>query len=81
VLVWIRSGNWTPTKTEIWKGDTRILQIEWNFVLVQNQFWMPASIMAQIPSGIVNDQGPGEVSLTWAQYTVNTGLSDDIFNQ
>jgi outer membrane lipoprotein-sorting protein len=78
-LVWIRSGNWTPTKTEIWKGDTRILQIQWSFVLVQNRFWMPESIMASLPSGIVNDQGPGEVSLTWAQYTVNTGLSDDIF--
>ena len=81
VLVWIRSGNWTPTRSEIWKGKTRTVELEWQFGLVANRYWMPASVLARIPSGIINDQGPGEVRLTWESYTVNTGLSDDIFAQ
>ena len=81
VLVWIRSGNWTPTRTEIWKGKTRLFELEWAFGLVADRYWMPQSVLARIPSGILNDQGPGEVRLTWESYTVNTGLSDDIFTQ
>jgi outer membrane lipoprotein-sorting protein len=79
VLVWIRSGNWTPTRTEIWKGQTRLLRIDWRFELVREHYWMPTSIVAHIPSGIINDQGPGEVRLTWKSYTINIGLSDDLF--
>jgi outer membrane lipoprotein-sorting protein len=81
VLVWIRSGNWTPTRTQIWKGDTRLLEITWTFTHVQDTYWMPESMRATIPSGVINDQGAGAVSLTWESYTVNTGLSDDIFKQ
>lgn len=79
VLVWIRSGNWTPTKTELWRGQTLTLRIAWAFVRVQEAYWMPQRVVAHVPSGIINDEGPAEVRLTWEQYTVNTGLSDEIF--
>lgn len=81
VLVWIRSENWTPTRTEIWKGQTRLLGIDWSFAPVKERYWMPTSMVARIPSGLINDQGPGEVRLTWESYAVNTGLSDDLFRQ
>ncbi len=79
VLVWIRGDNWTPTRTEIWAGQTRLVQIEWTFARIADQYWMPTSIVCRIPSGLLGDQGPGTVKLLWQDYQVNTGLSDTIF--
>ncbi len=79
VLVWIRGDYFFPTKTEIWKGTTRLMTIQWTFAWIEGQYWMPTSIVATVPSGILNDAGPATLSLAWRDYRVNTGLSDEIF--
>jgi outer membrane lipoprotein-sorting protein len=81
VLVWIRGDYFFPTKTEIWRGGTRLVTIEWSFAWIDGKYWMPASIVAAIPSGILSDEGPARISLSWRDYRVNTGLSDDLFKE
>lgn len=81
VLVWIQGDNWTPTRTEIWRGQTCLVRIEWTFARIADQYWMPTSIVCRIPSGLLGEQGPGTVKLTWQDYQVNTGLSDDLFTE
>ena len=81
VLVWIRGDYFFPTKTEIWHGNTRVVSIAWTFAWVAGKYWMPTSIVATIPSGILNDEGPATVSLSWRDYKVNTGLSDELFKE
>ena len=79
LLVWIRSGNWTPTRTEIWRGETQMVQLWWSFALIADQYWMPTGLTAHVPSGILSPEGPVTVRLGWQDYQVNTGLSDDLF--
>ncbi len=79
VLVWIRGDYLFPTKTEIWRGITRLVSIEWTFAWIDGKYWMPTSIVATIPSGILSDEGPATISLSWRDYKVNTGLSDEMF--
>lgn len=81
VLVWIRGDYFFPTKTEIWKGATRLVTIQWTFAWLEGKYWMPTSIVATVPSGILNDEGPARVSLAWRDYRINTGLSDELFGE
>ncbi len=81
VLVWIRGDYFLPTKTEIWQGQTRLVQIEWTFAWIADKYWMPTRIYAYVPSGVINDQGPATLDLTWQDYRVNQGLSDEFFQE
>ena len=81
VLVWIRGDYFFPTKTEIWQGSTKLVSIEWTFAWVEGKYWMPTSIIATIPSGVLSDEGPATISLSWRDYRVNTGLSDELFKE
>jgi outer membrane lipoprotein-sorting protein len=81
VLVWIRGDYFLPTKTEIWQGQTRLVQIQWTFGWIAEKYWMPTRIYAYIPSGIINDQGPATLALTWQDYRVNQGLTDEFFQE
>lgn len=81
VLVWIRGDYFLPTKTEIWQGHTRLVQIEWTFAWIAEKYWMPTRIYAYVPSGVINDQGPATLDLTWQDYRVNQGLTDEFFQE
>ena len=79
VLVWIRGDYFFPTKTEIWRGATKLVTIDWTFAWVEGKYWMPTSIVATVPAGILSEEGPATIRLSWSDYRVNSGLGDEVF--
>ncbi|HEY3396988.1 MAG TPA: hypothetical protein VGM19_04940 [Armatimonadota bacterium] len=79
LLTWIRGDYWLPTRTELWRGDTRVVNIAWAFAWTAGKYWMPTGLTATIPSGVLSASGGATLTLTWRDYLINTGLADDLF--
>ena len=80
VLLWVDVARRTLVRSELWAGANRLLAVYWQYVKVNDCFWMPAEVKCEISGGILGRAGPGTVTVTFADYRVNTGLSDELFD-
>ena len=82
VLLRVDGQRWTVSTIELTDGQTTFAKLIWEYALVGGTFWMPTSIRAEIPAAQGRDGTPGaSITVSFSDYTVNTGLSDDIFKQ
>ncbi len=79
LLLWVEDERWTLTKTELWGGANRYLTVYWKHVQVNERFWMPAEVKCEISGGVLRGARPGTITVTFTDYRVNTGLSDELF--
>ncbi len=81
VLVWIDSDRHLLLKSEIWRGGKAMLTVRFKWMRVGSH-WMPERITAQMASGAMTgrDEG-GTIELSFSNYRINQGLSDDIFTE
>ncbi len=80
LLLWVTGERWTLTRSEVWAGMNRLLTVYWQYVKVNDRFWMPAEVKCEISGGILGREGPGTVTVTFTDYEINTGLSDELFD-
>ena len=82
VLVTINSSRWTIEMIEIVAADKAHMVMSFTYSLEAGKYWMPSMIKASIPEAPKRDGGlGGEVSLSFTDYTVNTGLDDSLFEE
>ncbi len=80
VLVTINGRRWTVERMDLYEGDKQAATMYWSYVLVGNRYWMPSRIQCNMPSAKNRADKPGaQLVVTFANYTVNTGLSDSLF--
>lgn len=81
VLVWIDSDRHLLLKSEIWRGGKAMLTVRFKWMSVGSH-WMPERITAHMASGAMTgrDEG-GTIELSFSNYRINQGLSDDIFTE
>jgi outer membrane lipoprotein-sorting protein len=80
MLLWVWGDTWTIKKTEVWTGSTKVLAAEWTHLRV-GRFYMPKRVLCTVTGGKMAEQGSGTITLDFAKWQVNSGLSDDIFVQ
>ena len=79
VLLWVDVQRHTLVRSELWAGANRLLAVYWKHVRVNDEFWLPAEVKCEISGGILGEARPGSITVTFADYQVNTGLSDALF--
>lgn len=80
-LMWIEGDTWNIKTTELWNGPNLGLQIKWHHIKVGEQYWMPSRLICSIPGGVIGESEPGIITVTFGNYVINTGLSDEFFGQ
>jgi len=82
VLVWIDAERYLLLRSEIWRGQKRMLRVSFEHTLVDGRHWMPSRIVTELAAGALGgrDEG-GTIELGFSGYRVNTGLSDSIFEE
>lgn len=80
ILVWIDIDRFLLVKTEIWDVATKAMTITFTHTLVQERYWMPDEIVCDLSAHMLNGDGEtARATVSFADYRINTGLSDDIF--
>jgi outer membrane lipoprotein-sorting protein len=82
MLVTIDGRRWTVRRIEMFAGTEQQAVMFWSYVLVGGRYWMPQTIRLAIPRAPKRDGEPGaELVVTFSDYTVNSGLSDSLFEE
>ncbi|MFQ6134128.1 MAG: outer membrane lipoprotein carrier protein LolA, partial [Armatimonadota bacterium] len=83
LLVWVNGRNWTVRRMEVWDGQRLVLTINWLHRLVDGKFWVPAKVTCELGKGLRQHGTPlrGRASFSFANYKINRGLSDEIFEE
>jgi outer membrane lipoprotein-sorting protein len=82
VLITVDGRRWTVTTTRIFEGEKEQATFEWSYVLVGEKYWMPSTIRLTLPEVPRRDGAPGgQLVVRFSRYTVNTGLSDSLFEE
>lgn len=80
MLVWIDSDRFLLVKTEVWDATAKVMTIAFTHTLVQERYWMPRDIVCNLSARMLDRDGEtARATVSFANYRVNTGLSDDIF--
>jgi len=80
VLVTVNGRRWTIERMDLYEGAKQMATMYWTHVLVGSRYWMPSRIQCRMPTAPKRDGKPGaQLIVTFANYTVNTGLSDSLF--
>jgi len=80
VILRVDGQRWTVNTIEITDGQKTMAKFHWAFTQVGGKYWMPSTIRCELPDVPSRDGTSGaEISVAFSDYTVNTGLSDDIF--
>jgi len=77
-LVWVWGDTWTLKRTEMWRGDHRVLAADWTHMAVGG-FTMPKHVSCAVTGGRLAREGKGTVVVDFASWKINSGLSDSIF--
>ncbi len=80
-LMWIEGDTWNIKTTELWNGPNLGLQINWHHTKIGDRYWMPSRLVCRIPGGVIGESEPGIITVTFSNYAINTGLSDEFFGQ
>ncbi|MBD3292883.1 MAG: outer membrane lipoprotein-sorting protein [Armatimonadia bacterium] len=79
VLVWIDKEHSLLLKSEIWRSGKRQLSVRFHHSQV-GEYWMPAYIITDVAEGAMGDnRGGAHIQMQFTDYRINTGLSDEIF--
>ncbi len=82
VLVWIDIDRFLLVKTEVWDVAAKMMTITFAHTLVQSRYWMPSAIVCDLSARMLDSDGEtAHATVNFANYRVNTGLSDDIFEE
>jgi outer membrane lipoprotein-sorting protein len=92
-FIWVEEGRWTITRLEAYPSEGRKIEILITSILVEGKYILPERITARFDF----EQSPdstaeriyspqripkkGSAELIYSDYQVNTGLSDDLFEQ
>lgn len=79
LLLWVTANTWTLTKSEIWSGPNKLATVSWQYTRVNEQFWMPVRLICRLGAGILPQLSGGTITITFTNYQINTGLSDEFF--
>ena len=81
VLMWIDSERYLLLKSEIWRGGAAMLTVNFTWAQVSGH-WMPTRIVAELAAGAMTgrDEG-GRIEMTFANYRVNAGIPDSVFEE
>ena len=79
LLAWVDANTWVLTKSEIWAGPNKLVTVLWKYARVNEQFWMPARLICRLGAGTLPTLSAGTITITFSNYRINTGLSDEFF--
>ena len=80
MLLWIDTDRFLLVKTEVWDVAAKVMTITFTHTLAQERYWMPRSIVCDLSARMLDSAGEtARATVTFANYRINTGLSDDIF--
>jgi len=80
MLVWIDIDRFLLVKTEVWDAAAKVMTITFAHTLVQSRYWMPSGIVCDLSARMLDSDGEtARATVNFANYRVNAGLSDDIF--
>jgi outer membrane lipoprotein-sorting protein len=80
ILLWIDTDRFLLVKTEVWDVAAKVMTITFTHTLAQERYWMPRSIVCDLSARMLDSAGEtARATVTFANYRINTGLSDDIF--
>jgi outer membrane lipoprotein-sorting protein len=80
VLVTIEGRHWTISQMQVVEGAKTRAAFTWEYALVDGRFRMPAKIRCHIPGlPMQGANQPGEVTVSFSGYKVNSGLGDELF--
>ena len=78
-LLWVEGEHWTLVRSEVWSGGNRLLTVYWKHLKVNGKFWLPGEVSCDVSGGALGGSKPGHLTVTFSDYRVNSGLSDDLF--
>ena len=80
ITVWVDAQRGVIVATEM-SGPNRVKSV-WRHAKIDGKYYLPVEITAEMPlAGKPWQQGTGKVTLKFANYRVNKGISDKVFQQ
>jgi len=80
LLCWIDTQYYLLLKSEVWNATSSAMTITFSYTRVQSAYWMPRTITCVFAARLLDSSGEqAQASISFANYQVNTGLSDSIF--
>ncbi len=77
VLMVVNASRWTMEQILLMDGPKQLASVAFTYSLVQG-FWMPTRVSATIPN-VPNSSKPGRFAISFSDYRINTGLTDQFF--
>ena len=78
VLIWIDGGRWTLQKVQVSARGETVMSVTFTHKQTQG-FWMPAKVTARFTGKIISSDKPASMTITYSDYKINTGLTDEFF--
>ena len=80
VLLWVNDKRWTVDRVHVYVGGNLVAKVEYTYKYIQ-KFWMPTKVACALPRGAMGSDKPGNVCITFSDYRINTGLTDEFFDK
>lgn len=80
ILIWVNGTRWTMQRIHIMEGAKVLVSINFTYKHTQG-FWMPTKVTCTIPKGTMGSDKPGHISISFSDYKINTGLTDEFFEK
>jgi len=83
LLVWVRADRYTVERLEVYTRGRKDLGVAWTYQLLEGRYWMPLHIAARVYNwrGGSDKQSAGTITVDFRNVRVNTGLTDDVFEE
>ncbi len=80
MLCWIDTELFLLLKTELWDATAKVMTVNFTYTRVADQYWMPARLICDLAARMLDGDGEqARMTIGFTDYRVNTGLSDEIF--
>lgn len=80
MLIWVNGGRWTMERVQAWEGKTMMLEAKFTYRQAHG-FWMPSQVVCTVPGAVLGGGKQGNVTVTFNDYRINTGLTDAFFEE
>ena len=77
IMITVNGTRWTMERVQILAGAKTMATIDFTYTQVRG-FWMPTRVAATV-NGVPGTPKPGHFAITFSDYQVNTGLTDQFF--
>ncbi len=80
VLMWMTSDRWTINRVHVVVGGEVMAKADFAYAKTQG-FWLPTRVSCQVGGRIAKSGEQARVSMTFADYAVNVGLTDEFMDK